>query len=108
MPYLLTVYNFLCMYHIQTDPDAKPVSGTDNPGFKAAHTYEELSMITVSSVYDELKNDDNGPDNSQMNRPLDESKSKSHVYFGNVKNDDPVYNNTVLENAGQTFLLVEN
>ncbi|XP_052806235.1 nephrin-like [Mya arenaria] len=42
------------------DPDAKPVSGTDNPGFKAAHTYEELSMITVSSVYDELKNDDNG------------------------------------------------
>ncbi|XP_052806090.1 titin-like [Mya arenaria] len=98
-------------------------NGTDSPGCKAANTYEELSKRTDTSVYDALKKGDNGsgtdgprcnaaqtyeelsmktekgdngPDNSQVYTPLDTSKSQSHMYFRNAKQEDPVYNDSVL------------
>ncbi|XP_052805594.1 uncharacterized protein LOC128234976 [Mya arenaria] len=70
--------------------------GTDSSSCKAAQTYEELSMKTDTSVYDALKKGENGQDNSQVYTALDESNSTSQNYYGNVKKEDPVYNNTVL------------
>ncbi|XP_052803697.1 uncharacterized protein LOC128233872 [Mya arenaria] len=65
-----------------------PGSGTESPRCNAAQTYEELSMKT--------EKEDNGPDNYQVYTPLDEFKIPSHMNYGNVKNENPVYNNTVL------------
>ncbi|WAR06281.1 NPHN-like protein [Mya arenaria] len=68
-------------------------SETVSSGCNTAKTYEELSMKSDTSVYNALKKGGNGLDNSQE---LDKSKSQSHMHYGNVKKEDPVYNNTVL------------
>ncbi|WAR06594.1 CNTN5-like protein [Mya arenaria] len=70
------------------NPAGQSISGTDGPRCNAAQTYEELSMKTEKG--------DNGPDNSQVYTPLDTSKSQSHMYFRNAKQEDPVYNDSVL------------
>ncbi|XP_052788383.1 hemicentin-2-like isoform X2 [Mya arenaria] len=72
-------------------------SGTDVTGCNAAQTYDELSMRTETSVYDALRNGDNGPENSPVYSQLDESKSsQSDVYYKNVQKENPVYSNTML------------
>ncbi|WAR06526.1 hypothetical protein MAR_021895 [Mya arenaria] len=76
----------------------------DSPGCIAALTYEDLSKTTDASDYDALKAGDNGSGTNSSSRkaaqtfeelstktdtsvytPLDESNSRSHNYYGNVK-----------------------
>ncbi|XP_052805786.1 uncharacterized protein LOC128235095 isoform X2 [Mya arenaria] len=85
-------------------PSEHSISGKDNLGYNAAKTYEVVSMTTDTSVYDDLKTGDSGADNSHVYTPLEETRSKAHVYYENVKKDDPIYNNTVLKNPVQTVL----
>ncbi|XP_052805549.1 nephrin-like isoform X2 [Mya arenaria] len=85
-------------------PSEHSISGKDNPGCNAAKTYEVVSMTTKTSAYDDLKTGDSGSDNSHVYTSLEESKSKPHVYYENVKKDDPIYKNTVLKNPVQTVL----
>ncbi|WAR06061.1 hypothetical protein MAR_021430 [Mya arenaria] len=68
----------------------------ENPGHNAAKA--DADVPTDTSVYDALKAGDNGPDNSHVYMPLDVSITKAQVYNENVEKDDPVYNNTVLQN----------
>ncbi|WAR05841.1 CADM2-like protein [Mya arenaria] len=85
-------------------PSETSISGAFNPSFDAAQTYEDVSMTTGTSVYDALKNGNNGPDDSHVYTPLADSSSRSHVFYENVKKEDPVYNNTVMKNPAQTVL----
>ncbi|XP_052803166.1 hemicentin-1-like [Mya arenaria] len=78
--------------------------GADNPGYNAAETYEVVSTTRETPVYDALNVASDRPDNSHLYTPLNESNSKSHNYYENVKSEDPVYNNTVLQNPVQTVL----
>ncbi|WAR05762.1 hypothetical protein MAR_021131, partial [Mya arenaria] len=75
--------------------------GSDNRGYNATQTYEDISMVTDKSLYDALDNGDNGPHSSHLYTPLDASGSKKNVVYENVK-DDPVYNNTVLKDPTQS------
>ncbi|XP_052806675.1 nephrin-like [Mya arenaria] len=84
------------------EPSEHSISGKDNPGYNAAETYEVVSRTTDTSAYNDLKNDDSGADNSHVYTSLEESKAP--VYYENVKKDDPIYNNTALQNPVQTVL----
>ncbi|XP_052803654.1 fasciclin-2-like [Mya arenaria] len=84
------------------DSAGQSVSVKENPGHNAAKA--DADVPTDTSVYDALKAGDNGPDNSHVYMPLDVSITKAQVYNENVEKDDPVYNNTVLQNPVQTML----
>ncbi|XP_052818775.1 hemicentin-1-like [Mya arenaria] len=85
-------------------PAGQSISGTDHPGYNADPKYEEVSMITAISVYEVLKDGENGPDKSHVYTALDGSSSKPNACYENFKTEDPVYNNTMLNNSAQTVL----
>ncbi|XP_052804995.1 nephrin-like isoform X2 [Mya arenaria] len=76
--------------------------GDENQGYNAAVTYEVVSATKETPVYDALNVGNDGPENSQVYMPLEDSNP--HVYYENVERDDAVYKNTVLKNPVQTVL----
>ncbi|XP_052806858.1 uncharacterized protein LOC128236075 isoform X3 [Mya arenaria] len=85
----------------QTAPDDCR-NGTENPGYNAAVTYEEVSMTNDKTVYDALNIRSDGSNTPHVYMSVD--TSKSNAYYENVKKEDPVYNNTSLKNPVQTVL----
>ncbi|WAR06005.1 HMCN1-like protein [Mya arenaria] len=77
-------------------------NGTENPGYNAAVTYEEVSMTNDKTVYDALNIRSDGSNTPHVYMSVD--TSKSNAYYENVKKEDPVYNNTSLKNPVQTVL----
>ncbi|WAR05465.1 NPHN-like protein [Mya arenaria] len=77
-------------------------NGTENPGYNAAVTYEEVSMTNDKTVYDALNIGSDGSNTPHVYMSVD--TSKSNAYYENVKKEDPVYNNTSLKNPVQTEL----
>ncbi|XP_052806548.1 synaptogenesis protein syg-2-like [Mya arenaria] len=56
-------YEFHCNVFVtrkKEGPSETSISGAFNPSFDAAQTYEDVSMTTGTSVYDALKNGNNG------------------------------------------------
>ncbi|XP_052804430.1 hemicentin-1-like isoform X2 [Mya arenaria] len=96
-------YTMNCTIARKTDdPAGESVSGRNNPANKAAQTYEEVSMTTAeTSVYDALKDWENRPNSAHVYTPLDASTLKSNLNYENMKNENPVYNNTALNNPVQ-------
>ncbi|WAR05795.1 hypothetical protein MAR_021164, partial [Mya arenaria] len=91
------------LHHDANTDNGIDTQGADTRGYNATQTYEDISMVTDKSPYAALDNGDNGLDNVHVYTPLDAHGSKTHVSYENVI-DDPVYNNTVLNNPIQSVL----
>ncbi|XP_052806034.1 uncharacterized protein LOC128235270 [Mya arenaria] len=69
----------------------------------ADQKYEELSVTTVTSVYDVLRYGKKRQDNLHIYSTLDESSSNSNELYMNVSKEDPINKNTTLKNSAQTM-----
>ncbi|XP_052805732.1 uncharacterized protein LOC128235056 isoform X2 [Mya arenaria] len=90
--------NCACIMSISMEEDmdsGQNCHNGDNPGYNAAVTYEVVSATKETPVYDALNAGNDGPDNSHLYTPLEDSNPKSRVYYENTKREDPVYNNQV-------------
>ncbi|XP_052806545.1 hemicentin-2-like [Mya arenaria] len=100
-------YTLNCSFNMslskKEDVDSNQLrNNADNAGYNAAETYEVVSTMKETPNYDVLNVGNERPDNTHLYTPLDESNSKSHIYYENVKKEDPMYTNTVLKNPVQT------
>ncbi|WAR12619.1 NCHL1-like protein [Mya arenaria] len=59
---------------------------------------------TILDIMQIRKDGENGPDKSHVYTALDGSSSKPNACYENFKTEDPVYNNTMLNNSAQTVL----
>ncbi|WAR05683.1 hypothetical protein MAR_021052, partial [Mya arenaria] len=76
----------------------------DNPGFAAAVTYEARTATQETSEYDALNAENDRPDKSHVYMSVVDSTSTPSPHYENSKTEDPVYNNTMLQNSVQTVL----
>ncbi|XP_052803199.1 hemicentin-1-like isoform X2 [Mya arenaria] len=96
-----------CCIKKSTKEDGQPgkcVQVPDNPGFAAAVTYEARTATQETSEYDALNAENDRPDKSHVYMSVVDSTSTPSPHYENSKTEDPVYNNTMLQNSVQTVL----